>query len=389
MIVVGAGPAGSALACQLAPTRRVLLLEREPTSSSVVPRIGESLPGAARVLLTRLGVFERFVADAHDERGATISAWDDDAPVWFDSVRDPNGPGWHLDRARFDASLRRAAGEAGAVLAPGCGPLDVARAADGTFVVGDARGETYAAPVLVDASGRSASAVRQLGVTRRVLDELVCLYAHLPPTPADEDRSTRICIDRNGWWYSVRVPSGVRVLAFHLDADDPELKALREPGKLLDKARQRPLLCETLTRATPAPVHARVAGSSVVDLPGLRQITGLFAVGDASVSFDPIASQGLFHALASAMSAANAIQSDPRSEAQKAAPDLASRPTRSASRDAFIDELSAVGARYLDARRAVYGRAARQRPGAFWARRADGVDERTSGQQMGAPRERG
>ncbi len=34
-----------------------------------------------------------------------VASWDDPAPVWFDPLRDPSGPGWHLDRRRFDDSL--------------------------------------------------------------------------------------------------------------------------------------------------------------------------------------------------------------------------------------------------------------------------------------------
>ncbi len=363
VIVIGAGPAGAALAYALALERRVLLLERQAAPGKTSPRIGESLPGAARVLLTRLGVFERFLADAHVERGATVSAWHGDEPVWFDSLRDPNGPGWHLDRLRFDASLRQAACESGAVLRAGCGPLRVERKTDHVFVVTNGRGETHRAAILVDASGRSATAARQLGVERRALDELICLYAHLPAEVADEDDCTRICADRNGWWYSVRVPSGQRVLAFHLDADDPALKSLRDPSQLLTKARAQPLLVEALTYAASATVHARVASSAMLDLEALGAVPGFFAVGDASLSFDPIASQGLFHALASALSAAEAIrrsQHDPSSQAT------------------FIAELSAVCARYREELHAVYTSVSSRHSGAFWARRSLDANNQSS-----------
>lgn len=360
VIVVGAGPAGSALARQLAPTRRVVLLERVFASDNASPRIGESLPGAARVLLTRLGLIARFSAGAHTERSATVSAWESEEPTWFDSLRDPNGPGWHLDRARFDEGLRQAACEAGAQLVSGSGPLGIERVRD-TFVAVDSRGETYRAPILVDASGRSAAAARQLGVERRVDDELVCLYVHLPVASAeatngessDEDDCTRICADHNGWWYSVRVPSGERVLAFHLDADDAELHALRDASGLLAKARRQPLLADVLPSVTTVTVSARVAGSSVLDLQALARLPNFYAIGDASVAFDPIASQGLFHALATAASATAAIER-----------------RDGASHAAFVEELSSVHARYREQLGAVYARGGLRRSGVFWTRRA-------------------
>jgi 2-polyprenyl-6-methoxyphenol hydroxylase-like FAD-dependent oxidoreductase len=85
------------------------------------PAIGESLPGAAQTLLLRLGIAEQFLADGHVERTAMVASWDSPMPVWFDPLRDPSGPGWHLDRRRFDESLRAAALAAGAVVQGRCG----------------------------------------------------------------------------------------------------------------------------------------------------------------------------------------------------------------------------------------------------------------------------
>ncbi|WP_386070387.1 tryptophan 7-halogenase [Tahibacter sp. UC22_41] len=399
-IIVGAGPAGSALACRLGTQRRVLLLERAalrvhggrvahgvrgdaspssdaevspvivapfagatsslPTASPFLPRIGESLPGAARVLLQRFGLLERFLAAGHVERGATVSHWDDGEPVWFDHLRDPSGPGWHLDRNRFDADLREAAIAAGAVLVDGCGPWHATHA-DGVWQIErQATAQIHRAPVLVDATGRNAAIARQLGIPRRVDDELICLHAYLPPCADDEDDCTRVCADRNGWWYSVRVPSGQRVLAFHLDADDAELHALRSLPNLLAKARQQVVLADVLpvTLDVDVVVHARPAGSAMLDFVALaRTASGFFAIGDAGLSFDPIASQGMFHALASAESAAKVI----------AATDIGTDAAE--VRAAFLAEQSAVSAHYRRRLQGTYSGPSRYRGHRFWAMR--------------------
>lgn len=355
-IIVGAGPAGSALACRLSPQRRVLLLERAPLRAATTPRIGESLPGAARVLLQRCGAFDRFLAAGHVERGATVSQWESDEPLWFDHLRDPNGAGWHLDRTRFDADLRAAAVAAGAVLIDG-GALRVARA-DGDWQVElETSAHIRRARVLVDATGRNAAVARQLGIARRVEDELICLHAYLPADPDDEDRCTRVCADRNGWWYSVRVPNGQRVLAFHLDADDAELRELKVLPNLLAKARRHAMLADVLPVAADEIVHARPAGSAVLDRESLmRAPPGFFAIGDAGLSFDPIASQGIFHALASAESAATAI--------------ARGDDDAMAARDAFAAEMAAVHAHYRERLRGTYAAPARFRASSFWAGRA-------------------
>lgn len=355
-IIVGAGPAGSALACRLGPQQRVLLLDRAPLRSATAPRIGESLPGAARVLLQRCGALDRFLAAGHAERGATVSQWDSATPLWFDHLRDPAGAGWHLDRARFDADLRACAVDAGAILVDDCGLVRAARDGDSWQVTAENSSALQRAPLLVDASGRNAAIARQLGVQRRVEDELICLHAYLPSAPDDEDHCTRLCADDNGWWYSVRVPSGRRVLAFHLDADDAELQALRTLPALLRKARRHALLAEVLPSAADETVHARPAGSAVIDSMTLSQASaGFFAIGDAGLSFDPIASQGLFHALASAESAATAIEHDD------------GRTT--AARDAYLTEMRAVHAHYRQRLQDTYAAPLRYRAARFWSRR--------------------
>lgn len=358
-IVVGAGPAGSALACRLRPHGRVLLLERDAVGTPASPRIGESLPGAARVLLQRLGALEHFLADGHAERGATVSAWDREEPMWFDHLRDPNGPGWHLDRAKFDAGLRQTAVAAGAVLIEDCGRLRVSRSADIWCVDVEGQGTQHRAPVLVDASGRSAVVARQLGLARRSDDALICLYAHLRAEADDEDQCTRICADRDGWWYSVRIPSGQRVLAFHLDADDPALKTLRDPERFLAKAKRQPLLADALQSTDAAEVHARPAGSTALDPQALADTPpGFFAIGDAMLAFDPIASQGIFHALASAESAASAIARQ--------------RAGEPAARVAYLQEMNAVHDRYREHLHATYDGVIRYRSESFWMRRIHG-----------------
>lgn len=360
VIVFGAGPAGSALAHRLAPRHRVRVLERSlPSQSSPAAqawRIGESLPGAAAVLLRRQGLLERFLADGHAPRGASVSVWETSQAVWFDALRDPNGPGWHLDRVRFDAMLRNAAGAAGAVFSAVAGGVQVRREGGRWQVQDERTGQCYSARALVDATGRSAVLCRALGLRQQTQDRLLCVHARLPALAQDQDRCTRTCADVDGWWYSVRLPSGDRVLAYHLDGRDPALQALRNGPALLRHARRLPLLAPVLPEAVASlATRVRPAGSVLLNTADGVPGPGFYAVGDSLLAFDPLSSQGLFHALASAESAATAIEGE-----------LAGDPR--AGQHYFV-QMREVQARYSQHLAATYARPERYRERPFWAQR--------------------
>ena len=103
VVIIGAGPAGATAALNLAPLRRVTVVERlaEPAD-----RIGESLAPASRRLLTDMGLWDDFLEDGHAPCYAARSAWGSPTPTERDSLADPDGHGWRLDRRRFEARLR-------------------------------------------------------------------------------------------------------------------------------------------------------------------------------------------------------------------------------------------------------------------------------------------
>src|SRR5437667_6245844 len=103
--IIGAGPAGSACAISLrdrAPSLSVALIE---ASRFDAPRAGETLSPAARPLLEHLGIFAAFRSAGHAEVHGTTASWGDAAAQDNDYIFHARGPGWHLDRARFDAML--------------------------------------------------------------------------------------------------------------------------------------------------------------------------------------------------------------------------------------------------------------------------------------------
>lgn len=355
LIIFGAGPSGLALARNLGSQKRVLIVERRAISPEG-PRIGESLPGGASILLQRLGLFDQFLAGPHRERGAILSVWDNAIPVWRDAVSDPAGPGWHLDRRAFDRLLREGALAAGAILLEGIRRVSVERQSQGWRVDLHERGETHSAPVLVDASGRCGVLTRKLGLSICVDDSLLCIYTFLDGCNDDEDATTRILADDHGWWYTTQIPHQQRVLAYHLDIKSPLWRQWKTGFDFLAYSRRHSFIAEAIKSLMPSRLRYCHAGTAMLDVSTLDQAgPGFIAIGDALLAFDPVSSQGIFHALASAASAANAINND--------------FPGSYNAFKHFKDEMEAVCYHYLRNLQKTYQGPKRLSNHAFWSNR--------------------
>jgi flavin-dependent dehydrogenase len=351
VVVCGGGPAGAVAAHQLARAGlRVLLADRVDPQAH---KIGEALAGTAARLLRSLGL-PAPPEGGHTPIGGNLSVWGTDVPVATDFLRDPDGPGWRLDRRRFDMELRSAAVAAGA--RPRTAHLaEVAREGD-MWRVGFDDGGTARARWLVDATGRRAALARKLGAVRHRDVRLVAVYALGRAAP--EFRSNRTLIEAvpGGWWYAARLPSGDAVAGFHTDPRTA-VPLVRSPAaweRALAGTRHLPALLGG-TRFDRPLGATEACGARLNKVLG----DGWVACGDAAQSFDPVSAQGILSALHGGLKAAELVQAALRGDE----PD----------RDAHAGQLDRIRRTYLARRLAAY-RAERRWPQApFWARQ--GADE--------------
>jgi len=391
VLVLGAGPAGATAAMNLAGAHRVLLVER---AAEVLPRIGESLPAAAGRLLGDMGLLDDFLRQGHARYHGNRSLWNG-AFMEQHFMRDPDGPGWHLDRAGFDTWLRAEARRRGAaLLAPAevtgieadedagaeagnaaCGPAGAAAVAAAAADARDAgwrvrlrtgRGEVEVrARIVIDAAGRGAPLARRLGARRQRLDRLACgwLYGRDEAGEAHGlagvDRAghgfSQVEACRDGWWYCAPLPGGRRVLAFHTDADLAPPSGLRDGAALLAAARALPGMGPLLAQSRFAPDGGAMATAAHSAQLEAAAGPGWLAAGDAAISFDPLSSQGIFNALYTGLCAAEAASRALQGDA--------------AAYTGYSGEIASIGAAYRRHLAYCYGQERRWPAAPFWRRR--------------------
>jgi flavin-dependent dehydrogenase len=306
--VIGAGPAGAATALALSSFNvgRVMLLATH--NSNHHPPIGESLPPESRLLLQRLGVWSTFVADGHDACLGTCSSWGSDTLGYNDFLFNPHGPGWHLDRARFDARLVEHALANGIDLRVGSQVRTARRTADNDFVL-DTGAQTpeIHARFVVDATGSTARIARILGARRRRVHQLTCAVVFLPapPTPAPNKLAILEAVDY-GWWYAAHLPKGEITALVATDPTTMKKKSLHTWQGWITHLHKTQHLAPTLNHATLAKnrIYVRTAPSTILQ-PCIGD--GWITVGDAACTFDPLMAQGIYKALLNGLEAAPAI----------------------------------------------------------------------------------
>jgi len=305
--IIGAGVAGTATARALGQRgfSVCMLVRDEPEAWS----LGESLPAHTTPLLERLDLLDKMTGSVCMPSEGVDSCWGTDAPQRRYSIQDVFGSGFLLDRPRFDALLRAAAVESGARLMPSEGLRTPERHGERWRLEFAAASPSIETRFLVDATGRQRWLVKRLHAEVDVdsagqiaiATELSVPQDAPPPSP-----SLLIETTESGWWYFAPIPHGRAMGVFMTDVE-----TLRASGLSHDDLWARELEATHYVRERMQGMQrvrsrvARCESSCMRSAVG----AGFAAVGDASMTFDPLASAGLQMALADGLDLADALSS--------------------------------------------------------------------------------
>jgi len=312
VVIIGAGPAGSAAALRLARGGlRVALLER---SAFDRPRIGESFAPAIKPLLSELGLWENFQALEPLPSYGTKCIWGSFEPAIHSHLFTPYGLGWHVDRVAFDRMVACAAASAGAELQLQARVTQCTRNARGWTIqaaTNTAGNQKIHAAVILDGTGRMATFARQERSRRIVFDRLVGIAARFSRPQASSACYTLVEATAHGWWYSAPIAGNGYVAVFMTDGDLVKPNGFATPSGWMrafwstTATAERLRVCASDCDRSTSLLRLFSAASHRM----LREETTspYLAVGDAALSVDPISGSGVIRALRTAQASAVAV----------------------------------------------------------------------------------
>jgi flavin-dependent dehydrogenase len=289
VLIIGAGPGGSAAAIQCARAGlSVTLIEREEFPRE---RRGETLHPGVEPLLQQLGVFEEIVAAGFLRHEGNWVTWNG-APRFEPFGQDAHGPwrGYQAWRADFDLILLNSARQLGVRVIQPC------RAEEPLSKAGRVQGAktsegSISSAFVVDAAGDRHWLARSLNLPiQKLTPPLTARFGYVEGDCPARDEAPAIVANASGWSWTARVRPTVyqwTQLSLSKEAQIPaeppaEFRQLKPLGHAQGS--------DVTWRAVTPPAGA-----------------GYFLIGDAAVVLDPACSHGVLRAIMSGLLSANLI----------------------------------------------------------------------------------
>lgn len=312
LAIVGGGVAASAALIALRDASlSVAVVCPRPTNTRC--RIGEHLSAGANTILKDLGLWKSFQDQRQVETHSSFSAWGSEQLVERNSITDPRGAGWCLDRPRFETWLREEARARRPYTTIEGEIADVEIDPDSGAKLSLKSGDFVRARFILDASGRAAAIAKRF-TQRSRMDRLVATYHYYSQIDAGIEPTSGALVEAmpDGWFYSAILPERRLIAAWFTDGDLLAANGREDlAANWCERVRSSEYTRRRIATAgyslenpeakKPATTDAATClNESVV---GVRWA----AVGDAAAAFDPLSSHGLTTALWAGRRAGQAV----------------------------------------------------------------------------------
>jgi flavin-dependent dehydrogenase len=358
VLIVGAGPAGTAAAMSILRYSKLKLILVESSSFENL-KVGEQVSSSIFDVLSYIGIERQdFGEDCFLDGYDSLAAWGNENMMSRHAMFSLNGQSYQLDREKFDLHLVAKAAQAGAQVIPRSRIKQIQQSPDGDWTLKaqhETKGEILLqSKYLIDATGRQSSICRQLDIKTIKADQLVGVGT-FATFASDQQlmQETYMETVSDGWWYCSAIPHSRANITFFTDADivkDLRLQKNENWNYLLSQTKHIKRLLRNTTSEND--VWTKNAFSQIVER---HERPNFLAVGDAAVSFDPISSMGIGFALTSGCSGAKALIDLHRGHESAVAN--------------YWNDLNTIYDQFLEQKYQFYNKESRWKDARFWMRR--------------------
>ncbi|CAG8811767.1 13204_t:CDS:2, partial [Gigaspora rosea] len=242
--------------------KKVLMIEEKSKNHGTF-KVGESLPSETKPVLQSLGIFEMVNNDTNLEKHlycyGNKSAWGSNNINGTDSIFNPYGHGFHLDRSLFEETLLKTIElrygqivkiirgfsvtdlyfnfDDNCVKNEKCWEVTISKCSNLNNNVCEAQNKIYG-KILVDASGRRCCIRKCVPSLKRYSFDKLLAFACLFETAClnglkDNDHYTLVESCRYGWFQISQLPNNQRIVIFF--TDDDLVKQLPQRIRIVDK----------------------------------------------------------------------------------------------------------------------------------------------------------